>query len=467
MRFYRSSSDPSIRGVVDAFGVVAVAQSTLERHGGRVLKPSEVVAVPGTTVRPTVYRWAFLLVPDDILQDRAHLRGHGEELDEVYGGDHHRECGAVHRLNDALVTAGMELEPPPPLDGDDALGPYLPYLRRLPRAARLRVRRGGPPAVVDAWVALQTLRTAADADDSGVLPGIVDRIAMDHLLVGSAVTGGIVAAGPPTEGSPETGDGAPSAVIRPEYGRLPVDVLMSMPPRRSLAELGGQRRAVVAVLDTGVDTNRYLGVTDGPPSDWGTEPFVTVDPVIQEQVRQSTQRDHDNGVPTEVIPDFRERPVSGGLLLDDLNSHIGHGTFIAGVVRQVSPDVELRAIRIMLGDGIAPENALVTALELLNARLDRAADAAAAHQPVDPDDIVDVVSLSLGCFLETEQDAQIVAPLLAAVRGLAARGVIVVAAAGNFSTTRPFFPAFLAAGCLGLIALVLVSRINVGEGVGS
>ena len=30
-----------------------------------------------------------------------------------------------------------------------------------------------------------------------------------------------------------------------------------------------------------------------------------------------------------------------------------------------------------------------------------------------------------------------------------------------------YVPAFMAAGCLGLVALVLVSRINVGEGVGS
>jgi hypothetical protein len=53
----------------DTFGVLSIPRSLLERHGGRMLRPGEVVTLPGTRLRSTAYRWGFLLVPDDVLQD--------------------------------------------------------------------------------------------------------------------------------------------------------------------------------------------------------------------------------------------------------------------------------------------------------------------------------------------------------------------------------------------------------------
>ena len=58
----------------------------------------------------------------------------------------------------------------------------------------------------------------------------------------------------------------------------------------------------------------------------------------------------------------RDTPVSGGSAGGELDTHTGHGTFIAGIVRQVVPDAEVLAIRVMHGDGIVYEGDLLCAL---------------------------------------------------------------------------------------------------------
>jgi subtilisin family serine protease len=98
----------------------------------------------------------------------------------------------------------------------------------------------------------------------------------------------------------------------------------------------------------------------------------------------------------------------------------GHGTFVAGVLRQAAPDV-LFDPEVALSDmGIGDEEMLVGALDGLDRR-------------------VSIINLSLGC--RTQDD---VAPLPLAGR-LAAfdEGVVVVAAAGNAGGSRPAWPAAL------------------------
>ena len=56
-------------GDQQGFGTVDIALSSLERHGGRVLDPAQAETVGDRRVRPTAYRWRYLLVPDDVLQD--------------------------------------------------------------------------------------------------------------------------------------------------------------------------------------------------------------------------------------------------------------------------------------------------------------------------------------------------------------------------------------------------------------
>jgi hypothetical protein len=450
---YRPGTDGEPRGAV---GVVSIPRAVLERHGARVLRPGEVVTLPGSRIRPTAYRWGYLLVPNDVLQN----------------------ADDVALLNRALSPTGMELVAPGPIPGTDGeLERYLPYLRQVPRAAEVRAREGfGQPVVVDAWTALLTLRAAAsrrggptraEADraaetdpadtDLARLRKIASRLSVDHLMMGSALMG----AGPATEGSPDTADPTRATFVRPEYGRMPVDLVVAMPHRRCRDELSS-RRPVVAVLDTGVAPNPYLPV-DEPPGTWQPDGFVTVDPVLQNLIRTDLEtKDATSAVPVEVIEDEWERPVSGGRLIDDLNSHIGHGTFIAGIVRQLAPDAQVRAIRVMYGDGIVSESSLVLALTYLAARIRYAQQRAGAGRPVDPADLVDIVNLSLGGFFETPLEEAQDSPLLDAVNALTDLGVIVVAAAGNDSTTRRFYPAALAGRPprAGSVPVVSVSALN-------
>jgi subtilisin family serine protease len=96
----------------------------------------------------------------------------------------------------------------------------------------------------------------------------------------------------------------------------------------------------------------------------------------------------------------------------------GHGTFVAGVVRQAAPGVWLDPEPALTPTGLGDEEMLVQALAAL-----------------DPE--VSVVNLSLGCYTQDDQ------PPLPLAQALAARpkGSVVVAAAGNAGTSRPSWPA--------------------------
>jgi subtilisin family serine protease len=105
----------------------------------------------------------------------------------------------------------------------------------------------------------------------------------------------------------------------------------------------------------------------------------------------------------------------------------GHGTFVAGVVRQVAPTADLLVRRAIGQDGIGVD--VDVAIAMLEAF-----DAGA-----------DIINLSLGT--ETPHDQPPVATMVALEiigERLAAdseRDVVVVAAAGNNATSRPVFPA--------------------------
>ena len=119
----------------------------------------------------------------------------------------------------------------------------------------------------------------------------------------------------------------------------------------------------------------------------------------------------------------------------------GHGTFIAGLVRQHCASARLVIVPVMYGDGAADETDIIDALQRLLLwhwlGLRRSKD---DHGPLD------VVSLSLGYYHETPGTVDDEAGLFGAIRALQADGVCVVAAAGNGATTLPFWPAALAAG---------------------
>jgi serine protease len=126
-------------------------------------------------------------------------------------------------------------------------------------------------------------------------------------------------------------------------------------------------------------------------------------------------------------------PLDGGL-----DYIAGHGTFIAGLIRQTCPDAQILAIRVIRADGVILESELNLALaQLLTLAADHA-DGMPTGRPID------VINLSLGYYHEDPADLAYDAPLRELTDGFGRLGIPVVVAAGNESTARPSFPAAFA-----------------------
>jgi subtilisin family serine protease len=110
-----------------------------------------------------------------------------------------------------------------------------------------------------------------------------------------------------------------------------------------------------------------------------------------------------------------------------LESESGHGTFVVGTVLRQAPSAFIRTERVLGDDGICDE------LELLHglARLQRGALADGTS--------IDVLNLSLGGYTLDDQPSPVLAEALARF----GRGTVIVAAAGNHGSNRPFWPAAL------------------------
>jgi len=431
-------------GIAPSLTYLPVA--SLQRHGARLLNPSDAPAIPGSpqegwarTPRSTVYRARTLLIPADLLRDNA----------------------VVLAINSALAHVGMSIVLPHP-DSRQVRsgGPVAEALQRLPRIAGLvpAVPEPGKPAlpvVVDAWTALQALRAAADA---AVRPGsgtevegavltteIVRRIGLEHLLAGSAISpnasteGNAISGSPSTEGNGATGSGSTgSYVYSGGDTRAPVTVCLRAPARRKPEALGC-RRPVVAVLDTGVRAHPWLDVQPDPARKYALDQadgFVMDDPGIQAAIYSEARyaADEQGDHSRLVIGDAWDGPVTADPLVGELNDATGHGTFIAGIVRQAAPDARVLSIRIMHSDDVVYEGDLLCALVLL-------ADRIAAAEAGSMSEMVDVVSLSLGYFDESAADIAYSSGLWQVIQLLLDMGVAVVAAAGNYSTSRRFYPA--------------------------
>jgi hypothetical protein len=253
--------------------------------------------------------------------------------------------------------------------------------QRLPRPAILTpaARPGsvaGIPVVIDAWVALQALRAAADAgagvgkereeereEEPGLDQEAVSRIALEHLLIGSAITGTPITEGGGVTGYSATDGGVTGPTSTDSYlfssgdSRTPVYVCVE-PPARSTAEHCESRygrRAVVAVLDTGVREHWWLDVAAGPAAGGYTiaaDGFVAVSQSMQDIIHlQAAQAASGGDWPRQLIKTPWDQPVTADPLIGEIDTHTGHGTFIAGIVRQVAPpDAMERPLLVLLGD---------------------------------------------------------------------------------------------------------------------
>jgi hypothetical protein len=437
-------------------GLACVPPASRQRHGARLLDPSNAPTIPGSrrqgwarTPSSTVYRARTLLIPADQLRDDA----------------------IVAAINAALAPVGMSIVLPD-LDSRPirSRGPAAEALRRLPRIAGLVPAAPAPgrpavPVVVDAWTALQTLRAAAGAAaaDTGaaefegavLTPAVVGRIGLEHLLAGSvtspnafceghavgvdAIGANAISGTPFSEGNAVSGPGSSgSYVYSGGETRTPVTLCLRAPDRRDPDALRC-RRPVVAVLDTGVRAHPWLDVRRDPAGGYLVDPadgFVMDDPGIQAVIyaEASFAAAEQGDASRQLIADAWDGPAAGDPLVGELNDATGHGTFISGIVRQAAPDARVLSIRIMHSDDVVYEGDLLCALALLADRIAAAEDGSMAE-------MVDVVSLSLGYFDESSADITDSSGLWQVIQVLLELGVAVVAAAGNYSTTRRFYPA--------------------------
>ncbi|MFC5826411.1 S8 family peptidase [Nonomuraea insulae] len=393
--------EPPAKGVEsEKFGPpwrgITLSREILDRHGAKLLDPWAVGLDPGET-RPdsTVYRADVLLIPGQVMISRD----------------------ATNWIDSALSGVGLKLSP-----------------ESIERARRrdygeetvwmpavLEVGDDHRDVKADAWPALRAVRRAllAESDTLAFRDGIAD-ISLDHLFVGSATSGiGSLTFG----GEPATSGHAvidePGVQTRPGYGRIPLTVVAGPPRRRTLAELGGPRITVVT-LDTGVATHPWFKPVTDPDA------FLTVDPAGQQLIEDTHPAYEGRDIARLVgYEDLGQMPNP---LVGTLNSHTGHGLMLAGLIAQIAPDARVLMYKVMHSDGVVPGEAVHAALDRLLALMD------AGRQ-------VDVLCCSFGGFAETGDPAM--NALFGKVNQLRARGVIVVNAAGNYATTRPFYLAAL------------------------
>ncbi|MFG1706268.1 S8 family serine peptidase [Nonomuraea sp. M3C6] len=387
------------QGGIEEFGLpwqgITLPRELLDRHGARILDPWAVALDPGER-RPdsTVYRSHVLLFPGQALVS-----------DE-----------AVSWIDSALSRLGLRLsresvERARGRDfGDETV--WVPGVLEI----------AGQDVEVDAWRALRVLRRALrDESDGWPFKAPLGTISLDHLFVGSATSGiGSLDLG----GEPATSGHAvvdePGMGARPGYGRIPLTVVAGPPRRRSLDDLGGPRITVVT-LDTGVARYHpwFRPVTE-------PDAFLSVDPAGQQQIEDTHPAYADRDIARLVGYEDLGQPSNP--LVGTLNSHAGHGLMLAGLVAQIAPDARVLMYKVMHSDGVVPGEAVHAALDRLLSRMDAGA-------------AVDVLCCSFGGFSEAGDPAM--QALFNKVNQLRARGVIVVNAAGNYATARPFYLAAL------------------------
>jgi subtilisin family serine protease len=370
-----------------------VPPEVLARYNARVLDPATAPRVAGEPpLRPTVYLADKLLVSGvtpDFARSALTAAAAAKQLKLVPPVS---EDGPSR--SEQLVSAARAAGHPEPEQATPTLHSLEPV--------------DGAAAVADAFDVLQAFRAQPHVDFAAG-----QHVALDHLLSACRHTHGSPFNPIAASMEPDDSYGTPGW-----GGRGPVGVVMRPPPRLTLDQLPGRRRPVVAILDTGVGRHPWL-----------TDDIVTRDPVYA-------------GVPIG-LPSGIDDSEGTGVVTDRLEGQLdpdaGHGTFIAGLVRQLCPDADLLSVRVMPSDGAVPEHVLLDSLHLLALRQ------AEAVRKQDPTQIIDVLSLSLGYYHEQVADAEFDLLLLQPLAELARCGVAVTVAAGNDATTRPMFPAAFAA----------------------
>ncbi|MGC3995111.1 MAG: S8/S53 family peptidase [Propionicimonas sp.] len=396
----------------------------------RVLDPTTAVVRPGQEVGATAYVSDRLLVRNSELWERdprvdkalAEL-GWGLHVPEKYGekGVPRREPRSSGFDRESTQVAGLDL----------------------------RIITDAPTLAPDAWTALQQIRTAA--------PEAAVSYELVHVMVAADTWSGVGKGGTYIPGIgkggtyiPGIGKGGtyipgiglgPDEFGMPGYGGKAPVALIVADPSKTAPRL--TRPPVVVMPDTGIGRHPWfpdeakVGINPAQPGSLGVRVFG--DPVA----------DREPGITARLTGQF-----------DRL---AGHGTFIAGIVRQACPAARLTSYAVMSSEGLVAED---DALDVLQDVLDQQVAALAGGHA---DAIVDVVTLSFGYYHEDlpdeDSDPSTLPPtsLGTLLRDLGRAGILVVAGAGNDGTSRPFLPAALAGDTgtgSGDLPLVSVGSLN-------
>ena len=392
-------------------------EETVLRHGLRTLNPATATRFAEQKLQPTDYLGSQLVVRP--LADEVGEAGLYDALREAA-----RRLGfrAVRNTtNQRLVRRAREVVDP---------GEVIPIVERVDLVP---LRENGLLSQADAWEVLQHFRSRSDVTDEQRRAVQLNHVITSH-SPGSDDKSPLTKPNPywhPTlvsgtpywHPTPATGTpywhptGAGEYALPGFGGRSPV-AFVGSPPQPTARGVEVSRPPVIALLDTGVAEHPWL-------------PAELVDraPELENGVRIGLTD------PEELVS---SDPRDNADLLGGLAATTGHGTFIAGLIRQKCPDAKILAVRVIQGDGVVAEADLLDALGMLWLRH----RAALAEQQADR--LVDVVSLSLGYYHEQYGDRAFDPFLLAPLRALARLGVTIVTSAGNDATVRPMYPAAFA-----------------------
>lgn len=210
--------------------------------------------------------------------------------------------------------------------------------------------------------------------------------------------------------------------------RTPVSLAV---PDPWVAPPEGTRPVCVVVPDTGLGDHPWFRADDTDPR----QKAVTECACIVRTLGTTT-----------VGPDGGLEPDPEGTgVRDDLTGALdrlsGHGTFIAGIVRQTAPSAQIVALPVMDSSGAVAEGVLYRTLAAVLAQHLEAEAADSDRSFADKDGgLVDVVNLSMGFY---HQDGELDEdhPMKQLLDRFAEAGIIVVAAAGNDATRQPLYPA--------------------------
>ena len=185
-------------------------------------------------------------------------------------------------------------------------------------------------------------------------------------------------------------------VVKSVDGPAPTSVTVADFPPEGVVPTSADGEIVVAVIDTGIAKE------------------LREDGWLNEVAR------HNNGDTADVVDKLDTLPQN-----ELLDFGAGHGTFAAGIIRQVDPQTRIVAYRALESDGLASEEAVACAML-------RAAE-----------DEVHVISLSLG--MKAVDDARPCPFLQTAVKQILARDnpPAIVASAGNYGDEDLVYPAAL------------------------